>query len=395
MSDRHRDSQVVHAGADFRLKGFRGTAPAIEASSAFIAESVDELYAVFRGEPGVVYSRLGNPTVMAFEHALAELEGARGAVAFASGMAAIHGAWRACGLARDDLVVASRDCYGSTLTLLRSVVARLGARERTADLCDTMNACALIAAERPKIVHCEVVSNPLLRVPDIDALAEAARNAGSRFIIDATFATPMLFRPFEHGADIVVHSATKYLGGHGDLTGGICAVRDTVLAKALRETVIVAGAVLSPFDAWLALRGMRTLALRMQRACDNAREIAAFLDDHPRVARVHYPGLPTHPHHDRAQKLLQECGGAMIAFELGEGTRESAMAFLERLELVKPATTLGDVATLALHPATSSHRELDASELVALGIDEALLRLSIGIENARDIIADLERALSP
>jgi cystathionine gamma-synthase/methionine-gamma-lyase len=375
------------------VEGFRGTAPAIEPSSAFTADSLDQLYAVFRGAPGVVYSRMGNPTVMAFERAVAQLETARGAVAFGSGMAAIHGAWLACGLARDDMVMASRDCYGTTLTLLRTVVGRLGVRDRVADLCDTMNACALIGAERPKIVHCEVIGNPLLRVPDIRALGEAAHSVGSRLVVDATFATPMLYRALEHGADIVLHSATKYLGGHGDLTGGVCASRDPKLVEQLRQAVVVAGAVLSPFDAWLALRGLRTLALRMERACDNAREVATLLEAHAKVARVFYPGLASHPHHERAVEMLGGSGGAMIAFELADNTRSAAMRVLGRLELIRPATTLGDVTTLALHPASSSHRELGDEELSALGIKSGLLRVSIGIEDVRDIIADLERAL--
>jgi cystathionine gamma-synthase/methionine-gamma-lyase len=232
-----------------------------------------------------------------------------------------------------------------------------------------------------------------LRVPDIDALAAAAHDAGARFVIDATFATPMLFRGLEHGADIVVHSATKYLGGHGDLTSGVCATRDEKLLGELKQALIMAGAVLSPFDAWLALRGMRTLALRMERACANAKAVAAFLEEHPKVARTIYPGLPSHPHHEHARTLLGGSGGAMIAFELAGGTRESAMKLLGRFALIKPATTLGDVTTLALHPASSSHRELDADELRTLGIGESLVRLSIGIEDARDIIADLEQAL--
>jgi cystathionine gamma-synthase/methionine-gamma-lyase len=394
MREIKRGTLAVHAGGSAPLAGFRGTSPPIEASSAFVADSVDDLYGVFRGEPGVVYSRLGNPTVMAFERALAQLEAAEGAVAFSSGMAAIHGAWLACGIAQGDTVLASRDCYGSTVALLRSVVGRLGARALVADLCDTEAARALIAAERPKVVHCEIVSNPLLRLPDVAALADAAHAVDALLVVDATFATPMLFRGIEHGVDVVMHSATKYLGGHGDLTGGVCAARERAMVAALRQTVVLAGAVLSPFDAWLALRGMRTLELRMDRACANAARVAEWLQGHAAVARVIYPGLDSHPQRERARHLLGGSGGAMIAFELAASTREAAMAVLRRLELVAAATTLGDVATLALHPATSSHRELTDDELAAVGISAGLLRLSIGIEEASDIVADLDQALA-
>ncbi len=395
MKERVRDTVAVHVGTRTEAHGFHGTSPPIEASSAFVADSVDRLYAVFKGEPGVVYSRLGNPTVMALEGAITALEGAAGAVAYGSGMAAIHAAWLSCGVKRDDLVLTSRDCYGSTLTLLRGVLERLGTRGMIADLCDTEAACALIAEQRPTIVHCEIISNPLMRVADIDALADAAHGVDARLVVDATFATPMLFRGFEHGADMVVHSMTKYLGGHGDITGGICAVNDEQLLAALRHTVIVTGAVLSPFDAWLTLRGMRTLPLRMAKHCDNARLVAEFLQSHPSVARTHYPGLASHPQHALASRLFEKGRyGGMLAFDLKDATREQAMSVLASLELVCPATTLGDAASLALFPAASSHRELSAAELQELGIGEGLLRLSVGIEEGADIIADLDQALA-
>jgi cystathionine gamma-synthase/methionine-gamma-lyase len=387
------ETSAVHAGRERRHAAFRGTSPAIEASSAFVADSVAELYGVFRGEPGVVYSRLGNPTVMALEDAVAALEGGAGSVAFGSGMAAIFAAWLACGVGRDDVVMVSHDCYGSSLTLARSVFARLGARAVELDLCDTDTALGRIARERPKVVHCEAMSNPLLRVPELAALAEGAHRAGARLSVDATFATPVLLRAFDHGADVVVHSLTKYLGGHGDATGGVCVARAPALLAALRQVVIVAGGVLSPFEAWLLLRGLRTLPLRMERHSLNALAVARRLETHPCVARVHHVGLSSHPHHERARSLFGGRYGGMLAFELAAGGREEAMNLLGRLRLVQPATTLGDVASLALHPATSSHRELGPADLARYGIAESLVRLSVGIEDVTDVLADLEQAL--
>jgi cystathionine gamma-synthase/methionine-gamma-lyase len=385
---KHIDTLAVHAGA--RADGrFYGTSVAIDPSSAFLADSVDELYAVFRGEPGVVYSRLANPTVIAFEQAVADLEGALGAVAFGSGMAAIHAAWLACGVGPSAGVVTSRDCYGSTVVLARDLLGRLGVPAVVTDL--HHDARAVLGAAKPAAVHCETLSNPLLHVIDVEALARDAREHGARLVVDATFTTPILQKPLALGADIVLHSATKYLGGHGDLTGGVCATNDATLLAELRQARIVAGAVLSPFDAFLALRGIRTLPLRMARQCDNALVVARALASHPRIARVLHPALSED--RERAERLFGGRYGAMLGIEPVDGSRERAMQILGKLRLVRPATTLGDVASLALVPATSSHRELDAAELADLGIAEGLVRVSVGIEDPRDIVSDLTQAM--
>jgi cystathionine gamma-synthase/methionine-gamma-lyase len=309
-------------------------------------------------------------------------------------MAALHAAWLACGVKRDDVILASRDCYGSTLTLLRDVFERLGVKRMEADLSDSDVACRTIRDVKPSVVHCEIISNPLLRVIDVPAISRAAHEVGARLVLDATFATPVLFRGLEHGADVVVHSMTKYLNGHGDVTGGVCVTNDSELLGGFKQAATIAGAALSPFDAWLTLRGLRTLPLRMKRHCENAMQVATFLEENEPVARVHYPGLPSHAQHDVARRLLGSRGfGGMVAFEMRDGTRRSAMQFMNALRLVQPATTLGDVWSLAMYPPESSHRDLSAEELDQAGISRGLIRLSIGIEDPEDIIGDLEQAL--
>ena len=398
LSDRSINTTAVHAGRERGGPGFRGTGPRLELSSAFTADSVEQLYGVFRGQPGSVYSRIGNPTVHELERALAELEGASGAVAFGSGMAALHAAWLGCNVRRDDAIVVSRDCYGSMLTLLRDVFERLGLRRVEADLCSLETAARVIRDIKPKVVHCEIISNPLLRVADVPALAVLAHEVGAKLVVDATFATPVLFRGLEHGVDVVVHSLTKYLGGHGDSTGGVCLASDAEVLARLRQTVVVAGAVLSPFEAWLVLRGLRTLPLRMRQHCLNANLVARWLVQSEQVERVHFPGLPTHPHHGLASQLFGNNYGGMVAFEFkpdrAGSVRKTVMRFMNALQLVLPATTLGDVYSLALYPAESSHRDLTADELKAVGISPGLVRLSVGIEEANDLIADLAQALA-
>lgn len=393
--NKHLDTSAAHAGRDYGATGFRGTAPAIEPSSAFVADSVEQLYGVFRGSAGFAYSRNGNPTVHVLERALAELEGGAGAVAYGSGMAALHAAWLGCGLQADDAILIGRDCYGVTLTLLREVFGKLGVRRVEADLCDLEAAQKLVRETRPRIIHCESLSNPLLRVADVPALAEIAREIGAKIVLDATFASPVLFRGLGHGVDVVVHSLTKYVGGHGDVMGGACVANDGEILARLRQASILAGAVLSPFDAWLTLRGLRTLPLRMRKHCENAQTVAEWLQAHPRIERVHFPGLPTHPQHEVAARLFPAGSyGGMVAFEIAGGTRKSVMQFMNVLKLIQPATTLGDVWSLTLYPAETSHRDLTVDELKAVGISQSLVRLSVGIEDPQDLIADLEQALA-
>jgi cystathionine gamma-synthase/methionine-gamma-lyase len=350
--------------------------------------------AVFAGEQaGYVYRRYESPTVDAFERAVATLEGGEAAFATASGMAAVHAALLAAGVRNGSAVVAAQDCYGATYSLLSTLMAEQGVAVAFVDVTDLGQVQAALAEHRPAALLVETISNPLLKLADIAALAELAHAVGAALIVDSTFATPFLCQPLSLGADYVVHSASKYIGGHGDVLAGV-----VVTSNANRQRLFtlekLLGAVLAPEVAWLALRGLKTLPLRMERHCANALHVAAWLAQHPAVARVHYPGLPSHPQHDLAARLLGGRGhGGMIAFELREATQTAAFHFLDALKLILPATTLGDVYSLALYPVMASHRAVPPAERARLGISDGLLRLSIGIEDVADIVADLAQAL--
>jgi cystathionine gamma-synthase/methionine-gamma-lyase len=353
-----------------------------------------ELDAIFGGEQeGFVYTRYGNPTVAALEEAIAQLEGGEAAVGFATGMAAVHAALLGAGLQSGDTVVCSQDVYGATYSLLATVFARLGVKVVFVEIQDLPGVKTTIARERPKVVWIETISNPLLRVADVPTLAAAAHSVGALLMVDSTFTTPYLFRPLEHGADYVIHSATKYLGGHGDAMGGLV-VSSRVRCEDVRTVAKLAGGTLGPFDAWLILRGVKTLTLRMQRQCENALKLARWLETHPQVEKVIYPGLPSHPSHALAESLLQEgLFGAVVACELKDGNREQVMRFMDKLNLCLTATTLGDVYTEVLYPPMSSHRWLSPEERQRIGIGDGFVRVSVGIEAIEDIIADFDQAL--
>jgi cystathionine beta-lyase/cystathionine gamma-synthase len=390
---------AAHAGEegpdDDGAAGWRPTSTPIYNATGFAMPTLDALDEVFAGaRPGYYYTRDANPTVRAFEAAVAALEGTTGpfAAAFSSGMAAIHAALLAADLKPGDCVAATRDCYGLTRVLLSTHFAEMGVQTVWLDMTD-LAAVERALAERPKVLYLETVSNPLVIVLDLPKLTELARAAGATTVVDNTFPSPYLLRPLEHGADLVVHSATKYIGGHGDVTGGTVAARDEAIGRRLHYLAKLLGAVLGPNEAWLCHRGLKTLSLRMARQCDNALEIARWLDAHSAVARVYYPGLPSHPQHGLAGQLLGGRYGAMLSFDLAAATREAAGRFMDALRLVVPAPTLGDLRTLVLYPAVASHRGLTPEERRAVGIGNGLLRLSIGIEEPADLIADLDRAL--
>jgi cystathionine beta-lyase/cystathionine gamma-synthase len=387
-------TQAVHAGERGPRPDFDQVSTPIHPSVGYLYDEMDDLDGVFAGErSGYVYPRYGSPTVTAFEQAVAVLEGAEDVVAFASGMAAIHAALLGAGLRDGTAVVSAADVYGATYSLLDKILTAQGIRVRFVDITDLDQVAAAVAAERPAALHCEIVSNPLLKVADVPALAKIAHAAGALLLVDNTFASPYLFHPLEHGADYVIHSATKYLGGHGDVMAGVVAC-PAVRGRDLRERQKLLGANLGPQEAWLALRGLKTLPLRMRQHCANAQTVAEWLAAHPAVAHVNYPGLPNHPQHDLAARLFGERGfGGMVSFDLRGAGQAQVFSFMEALELVLPATTLGDVYSLTLYPAHSSHRYVLPEVRAALGIGDGLVRLSVGIEDAGDIIADLALAL--
>ncbi len=368
-------------------------------SVGYTYEETADLDAVFAGtSTNPVYTRYGNPTVAALEAALAALEGGEAALAYGSGMAAIHAALLGAGARAGTTVVAAHDIYGATYALLARLLATQGVSVRFVDPADHAAVAATLAdvtaaGAPPVALLVETISNPLLKVADLPRLAELAHAHRAAFIVDNTFATPVLCRPLELGADYVVHSATKYLGGHGDVLGG-AVITSAARRKELYEINKLLGANLGPQDAWLVHRGLKTLPLRVTRQCANATEIAGWLAGQRGVAAVNFPGLAAHPQHDLAARLLGGHYGAMVSFDLAGAGQPEVFRFMEALRLIQPATTLGDVYTLTLYPAMSSHRALDAETRARIGIGDGLVRLSIGIEDVRDIIADLEQALA-
>lgn len=387
-------TRAAHAGERASRGDWMPVSTPIQPSVAFVYEGMEELDEVFGGSrTGYVYARFGSPTVAAFEAAVAALEGGEAAHAFASGMAAIHVALLAAGARAGGRVVLARDIYGATRSLVERLLAGLGVSSEVVDTCDLLSVAQALRRQRTAVVVVETISNPLVRVADLAALAALAHEHEVKLIVDNTFASPYLCNPLALGADFVVHSATKYLGGHGDVTAGVV-VTSGENRRLLNEVNKLVGSTLGPFEAWLALRGLKTLPLRMRQQCSNAAMLAAWLSEHPRVASVNYPGLVSHPQHELARALFKNRGfGGMLSFELAEGGRDDAFRFMSALRLCLPATTLGDVYTLALHPATASHRGLTPEERREMGISDGLVRISAGIEDADDIIADLAQAL--
>ena len=347
------------------------------------------------GEPAYVYARQGNPNAQTLEEVLAQAERGVGAVVFGSGMAAIHASFLASGLTAGSKILVAQDLYGPTIGLLRTVFVPVGVEVVLQDLCSP-NVTEIVKAEQPDVIFVETISNPLVKVIDLDAISTVAQEVGAISIVDSTFTSPYLVRPLEHGFDLVVHSATKYLGGHGDSTAGVVISARNFMVEQLRTYATMLGAMLSPFDSYLITRGLKTLALRMERQCNNALQIAHYLLGHVSVERVHYPGLPHHPQYELASRLLkpQQFGG-LLAFELKDQSREAAFRFMNKLQLCLPATTLGDVYSEVSYPPISSHRNLTPSERQKFGITEGCIRLSVGIEEVNDILHDLDQALLP
>ncbi len=388
-------TRAVHAGERPERPEFTPTVTPIYPSVSYLADDPETQDAVFGGEqPGYVYTRHGNPTTRALEVAVAALEETEDAIAFGSGMAALLAAILN-EVQAGDRVVASRDLYGATQALLGNVFGTLGVRTTYVDIRDLDAVERVLAEVRPRVLLFETISNPLVRVADISALVEIARRNRVKTIVDNTFATPLLINPARFGVDTVVHSTTKYLGGHGDATGGVAVARETEGWEKLLAARATVGGVLSVFEAHEIMRGVKTLGVRMERQCANARQLAERLSDNPRIGRVHHPGLgSTNGRSSVVRRVLRAPHtGALVSIRLADDTREAAFRFMDNLKLCVRLTSLGDVLTSVSHPATSSHRSLTPEHRREMGITESLVRISVGIEDAEDIIRDVEQAL--
>ncbi|AOT60758.1 cystathionine gamma-synthase [Streptomyces rubrolavendulae] len=383
MSDEHIhqnfETRAIHAGntAD-PLTG--AVVPPIYQVSTYKQDGVGGL----RG--GYEYSRSANPTRTALEENLAALEGGRRGLAFASGLAAEDCLLRAL-LVPGDHVVIPNDAYGGTFRLFAKVASRWGVEWSVADTSDPA-AVRDALTERTKAIWVETPSNPLLGITDIAALADVARTAGVKLVVDNTFASPYLQQPLALGADVVVHSLTKYMGGHSDVVGGALVTADEALGEELAYHQNAMGAVAGPFDSWIVLRGIKTLAVRMDRHCANAERVARMLVEHPKVTQVLYPGLPEHPGHEVAAKQMRGYGG-MVSFRVAGG-EEAAVAVCDRAKLFTLGESLGGVESLIEHPGRMTHASAAGS---ALEVPADLVRLSVGIENVEDLLADLRQAL--
>jgi cystathionine gamma-synthase len=392
-------TRLVHEGERLPYVSGPPTTTPIYTTSTYSYRSFDEMEAALSGTRGFSYGRSGNPTIAALEKVLAAAEGGVGAVTFGSGMAAMYTAILAAGTPRGSTspqvrsILIARDIYGVTMVMLDKFFAAQGIPVHTCDMCNLAEVDAALAEHQPDVVIAEQISNPLLRVVDIAALAQRSRAAGARLIVDNTMATPIVQRPLSLGADLVVHSATKYLGGHGDVTGGAVVARASLMRDTVHSYLKVLGGVLGPFEAQQIMRGMKTLALRVRQQCANAAQIAAWLATQPQVAQVNYPGLPDHPQHAVAARDLGGLYGAMVSFDLRDADREMLRRYVEGLRLILTASSLGDVYTLTSIPALASHRDLTPEQRAARGIGDGLIRLSVGIEDAEDLIADLGGAL--
>ena len=363
--------------------------PIYQTSTFEVASALELAELLEFARPGHSYSRYSNPTHAALEEALAELEGAEACHVTASGMAAIHGVVLSFLRTGDEMVI-PRAVYGGVVGLARSVLARSGITVRAVDTSDSAAVAAAIG-DRTRLVWLETISNPTTAMADVAAISELAHARGVAVAVDNTFASPYLCNPLALGADAVVHSTTKYIGGHSDLTGGAILGSGEVVGAA-REIVINAGGNAAPLEAFLALRGLKTLALRMVRHSANALAVAEALEASPGVAAVKYPGVPSHPQHALASRTLRDgMAGGMMALEVSGG-RAAGERFLDLLRVAVHATSLGTVETLCSHPASSSHRQFGDAELADAGLSAGMIRVSIGLEDPEDLVADLANA---
>jgi cystathionine beta-lyase/cystathionine gamma-synthase len=383
------ETRAARGGRDI-ASASRPLTPPIYQTNVYVFEDMDTVESVWESKkPGFVYGRYGTGNHTMLEDLVAALEGAEAAVACASGMGAttalLFGLFQS-----GDHLVAARDLYGSTAAFLSDEGRRLGIDTAFVDVTDT---AAVLGAVRPhtRAVFVESLSNPLLRLADLDALALELAPRGIDLIVDSSLASPAVLRPIEHGATMVMHSLTKFISGHGDVTGGIVLGRAEPMAR-VRAAMIRAGTNLGPFDAWLATRGARTLSVRVERQSANALALAGFLERHRAVSRVYYPGLASHPQRELAKRLMPGRSGPMLSLDLAGGAL-AVERFMTRARLMEFAPSFGDVATTWTYPARTSHRRISDEVKAEMGIGPGLIRLSVGLEKVDDLIADLEEAL--
>jgi len=338
---------------------------------------------------GFDYARTNNPTRQAFEKIIAELEGGSTAAAFASGLSAIDAVLKL--LKSGDEIIAVDDIYGGAFRLFTQVYEKFGISVNYVDTTNPENVFNAVTS-KTKLIWIETPTNPTLKITDIAAIAKIARASCCWLCVDNTFASPVLQKPLALGADIVVHSATKYLGGHSDLIAGVVVTKEKDLGEKVRFMQNASGAILSPFDSWLVIRGIETLALRVKQHCASAQEVAEFLEQHPDVETVYYPGLKSHLNHEVAVKQSKGFGG-IVSFTLKNNTEEAAVRFVKSTKLFKLAESLGGIKSLLCHPANMTHKSIPAEKRRAAGVADSLIRLSIGLEETEDLVRDLEQAL--
>ena len=382
-------TKLVHEGS--RRSQYGEMAEAIFLTQGFAYDSAEQAEARFlqSGPDEFIYARYGNPTTRMFENRIAALEGTEDAFATASGMAAVNGALTSL-LKAGDHVVSSRALFGSCLYILEEVLTRYGVRVTFVDGAD-LDQWRAAVTPGTKAVFFESMSNPTLELVDIAGVSEIAHAVGALVIVDNVFATPIFSRAVDQGADVVVYSTTKHIDGQGRALGGVICGTQQFVRKVAEPYLKHTGAAMSPFTAWIMLNGMATLDLRCRAMADSALAIARALEGHPKVPRLIYPGLPSHPQHDLAMRQMGS-GGTMVAFDVAGG-KEAAFRFMNALEIAKISNNLGDAKTIATHPATTTHQRLPQDQKDALGITPGLIRLSVGLEDAGDLIADLMRGL--
>lgn len=383
----HPETLAIRAGRE--VSEYREHSQSLHLTSSFTFDNAAQAAAMFLGEiDGFTYSRFTNPTVSAFQARLAAMEGGERAIATASGMAAIQATMLTL-LKSGDHVISSRSLFGSTINLFNTVLGKFGVETTYVD---AANLDAWRAAIKPttRVLFLETPSNPLTDLADIAAIAEIAHAAGALLVVDNCFCSPALQQPLKLGADLVVHSATKYLDGHGRVMGGAVVGSDKLVEQVYLH-VRTAGPTLAPFNAWALLSGLETLYLRMEKHSANALAVAKWLEQQPNVGRVFYPGLPSHPHYELA-KRQQSSGGAVVSFEV-KGGREAAWKVVDAVKVISRTANLGDVKTTITHPASTTHARITPEARAAAGITEGLLRLAIGLEHVDDVCADLARGL--